>query len=142
MSHFVYAFVTAEFRGARFVKMGMSCDPVARRRDVCVGCPIAIEHMVVMRCPDASFSRHAEAEMHHLFADRHSSGEWFIIEGEFEQALLAGMRAASSAAHFTGQPKFRKLEPITIKTRRRQATQATRHALSGRSLASLGRRKA
>lgn len=80
MSRCVYAMVTVGFRGARWVKYGKSNDVMPRVRAIQTGCPLPIEMCFYVPVPTRSIQTLCESHMHTIHADRHSSGEWFVMD--------------------------------------------------------------
>ena len=80
MNKCVYAMVTAQFRGARWVKYGKSNDVVPRVKAVQTGCPVPIEMCFYVAVPNRTIQTLCESHMHKIHASRHSSGEWFVVD--------------------------------------------------------------
>lgn len=101
----VYGMVTEQSGRARYVKFGMASDVSRRRMEVQCGCPLRIEYVLSMDCPNEDFATAIEAALHIEHDGARSSGEWFrwaapnrAVAEAREAMLLIGQREMGAAA--------------------------------------------
>lgn len=73
----VYAMVTELHGGGRFVKFGVSRNPLQRVVEVQCGCPIRIETIIWASLPSEAMAYQIETLIHAEHKADHCSGEWF-----------------------------------------------------------------
>lgn len=84
------------------LKAGMSDDPLARLREILVGCPIPASLLAVTELANRRTAYQAERELHRTFAAWHTTGEWFRLtfadKAAFNAAWKLALSGFSSAA--------------------------------------------
>lgn len=67
------------------VKVGIACDPRARRRELQTGHPEKLEVFWIYPCP---VGWHYERIIHRILASKRLSGEWYAVPVEAAMAAL------------------------------------------------------
>lgn len=75
----------------RAFKVGVSCDPERRRRQLQTGNAEPLKLMFTSPCVGVN-AYHAEHAIHKFLRDKHAHGEWFRLSDDDVVALAATMR--------------------------------------------------
>jgi hypothetical protein len=87
-THFVYMLMCRDESGPTYIKFGFTKDIGKRLTQLRVGCPLPARIFATVEVYSHVKAKALETELHRVFADRRTSGEWFRFDIEADKAVF------------------------------------------------------